>query len=347
MNKKGDFFMKKNLLVLVLLLCLTGLLFAEGSKEIAIDDNWPTKSINLIVPWNPGDGTDLAARAYAQALQNVTGKAVVVINKPGASGSVGTLYASKLPADGYNILFSPETPGTFQVMGISNIGFDSFDGIMMMAEDTKVIVVDGDSKYQNINDLITAIKANPGKVKMAYSGPGASGHIQGLLFKAMGLETSMTPFGGGAAGLTAVMGGQVDFTFANTATTLGYIKSGDLKPLAVFTDKENKALPGVPAFTDILPESKKYLPLGFPYSVLVPKGTDQKLIKQIISATEKATADSAWTDYLAVRDSYNTLYEFKGEQVNEYWKKWQKLVDYLLYDAGVTKYSPEKFGIER
>ncbi|MFA7119634.1 MAG: tripartite tricarboxylate transporter substrate binding protein [Sphaerochaetaceae bacterium] len=338
--------MRKKMISLALLLCLAGLLFAQGSTETATTV-WPTKSINLIVPWNPGDGTDLAARAYAQALQNVTKQPVVVINKPGASGSVGTLYASQLPADGYNILFSAETPGTFQVMGISTIGFDSFEGIMMMAEDTKVIIVKGDSKYQTIQELIDAIKANPGKVKMAYSGPGASGHIQGLLFKAMGLETSMTPFGGGAAGMTAVMGGQVDFTFANTATTLGYIKSGDIKPLAVFSDKENKALPGVPAFTDAMPESKKYLPLGFPYSVLVPKGMDKAIINQIIAATEKATEDPAWLEYLSTRASYNTLYQYKGEEVNTYWKKWQSLVDYLLYDAGVTKFSPEKFGIER
>jgi len=336
--------MRKKMIPIALLLCFAGLLFAQGAADKA---TWPTKSINLIVPWNPGDGTDLAARAYAQALQNVTKQPVVVINKPGASGSVGTLYASQQPANGYNILFSAETPGTFQVMGISTIGFDSFEGIMMMAEDTKVIIVKGDSKYQTIQQLLEGIKANLGKVKMAYSGPGASGHIQGLLFKAMGLDTSMTPFGGGAAGMTAVLGGQVDFTFANTATTVGYIKSGDIKPLAVFSDKQNKALPGVPAFTEVMPESKKYLPLGFPYSVLVQKGTGKAIINQIITATVKATEDPAWLEYLSTRASYNTMYQYKGEDVNAYWKKWQSLVDYLLYDAGVTKYSPEKFGIRR
>ncbi|MFA6891202.1 MAG: tripartite tricarboxylate transporter substrate binding protein [Sphaerochaetaceae bacterium] len=339
----------KKLSLYVLVLFLSSAMFAQGASEPAASqaESWPAKSINLIVPWNPGDGTDLAARAYAQAVQDVTGQPVVVINKPGASGSIGTLYASQQSKDGYSVLFSAETPGTFQIMGISNIGFGAFDGIMMMAEDTKVIVVKGDSPYKTIQDLIDAIKANPGKIKMAYSGPGASGHIQGLLFKAMGLETSMTPFGGGAAGMTAVMGGQVDFTFANTATTLGYIKSGDLRPLAVFTDKENKALPGVPAFTDVMPESKKYLPLGFPYSVLVPKGTDPEIVRQIIAVSQKAVQDKAWLDFLSTRASYVTLYQYTGDEVNAYWTKWQSLVDYLLYDAGVAKYSPEKFGIQR
>ena len=339
---------RKCIATLLVFALLAEILVAQGGTETAASDvKWPTKSINLIVPWNPGDGTDLAARAYAQALQNVTGKPVVVINKPGASGSVGTLYASQQAADGYNILFSAETPGTFQVMGISDIAFESFQGIMMMAEDTKVIVVKGDSQYATLDDLLSAIKSNPGKIKMAYSGPGASGHIQGLLLEKMGYQTSMTPFGGGAAGLTAVMGGQVAFTFANAATTLGYIKSGDLKPLAVFSNKENPALPGVPAFTSIVPGSDAYLPLGFPYCVLVPKNTEKALVNQIIKATEQAIQNSAWTDFLAARTSYNTLYEYKGEAVNDYWKKWQSLVNYLLYDAGVTKYNPEKFGIAR
>lgn len=343
--------MKKRIITVALLLLYTIMVvFAAGETEqsLVAEPEWPTKAINLIVPWNPGDGTDLAARAYAQGLQNVTGKPVVVINKPGASGSIGTLYASQQPSDGYNILFSAETPGTFQVMGVSDIAFENFEGITMLCEDTKIIVVKGNSKYQTIGDLIKAIQANPGKIKLAYSAPGASGHIQGLLFKAMGLDTSMTPFGGGIAGLTAVMGDQVDFTFANGATIMGYVQSGDLKPLAAFTDKRSTAFPDVPAFTEILPESGKYLPFGFPYSVLVPKGTDPTLINQIVEATKKVIEDKAWTDFIVSRPTYKTLYEYVGpEAVNGYWSRFMSIANWLLYDAGVTKFSPEKFNIKR
>lgn len=338
-------------IVLTFLICLiTSMLFATGQIEstISVVQEWPTKPINLIVPWNPGDGTDIAARAYAQALQNVTGQSVVVINKPGGSGSIGTLYASKQPADGYNILFSPETPGTFQVMGISDVSFDSFDGIMMLCEDTKFIVVKGDAPYRSIEDLIKAIKEDPGKIKLAYSAPGASGHIQGLILEALGLKTSMTPFGGGLAGLTAVMGGQVDFTFANGVTILGYVASGDIRALAAYTDQRSPAFPNVPAFTEILPESKKYLPLGFPYSVLVPKGTDPAIIDKIIEYSKKAIEDPAWKNFITQRPTYKTLYEYVGPKaVNEYWTRWMSIANWLLYDAGVTKYSPEKFGIKR
>ena len=341
--------MKKIFAVLVMLSSLSTALFSNGKDDFSGNvPMWPVKAVNLIVPWNPGDGTDLAARAYAQALQNVTGKPVVVINKPGASGSVGTLYASQQPADGYNILFSAETPGTFQVMGISDIAFESFDGISMMCEDTKVIVVKGDSKYKTIQDLVKDIKENPGKVKLAYSAPGASGHIQGLLFKAMGLDTAMTPFGGGIAGLTAVMGGQVDFTFANGATIMGYIASGNLRPLAVFTDKRNSAFSDIPAFTEIVPEAAEYLPFGFPYSVLVPKKTDPKIINIIVAYTQKAIQDPAWTTFVSSRPTYKTLYEYTGpDAVNTYWKRFMSIADWLLYDAGATKFSPEKFGIKR
>lgn len=340
----------KKVTLFALSLCLfISVLFAQGGRENTVKEasSWPTKSINLIIPWNPGDGTDLAARAYAQALQNVTGQPVVAINKPGASGSVGTMFAAQQVPDGYNILFSAETPGTFQVMGVSDVAFEKFDGISMMCEDTKVIVVKGDSKYTTIQALIADIKENPGKVRLAYSAPGASGHIQGLLFQAMGLNVAMTPFGGGAAGLTAVMGGQVDFTFANGATIMGHVAAGNLRALALFTDKENPAFPGVPAFTNVMPESQKYLPFGFPYSVLVPKGTDSIVINQIVEATKKAVEDKAWKDFLAARPTYKTLYEFGPEAVNSYWSRFMSIADWLLYDAGVAKYSPDKFGIKR
>ncbi len=339
---KEEFILKKGLLVCLTLLCA----FAAVSAQTKGTINYPTKAINLIVPWNPGDGTDIVARTYVQALKNYLSVPIVVLNKPGASGSIGTLYAAQRPADGYTVLFSAETPGTFEVMGIGNVSFSAFDGIIMMVEDTKAIVVKGNSPYKTLGDLISAIKANPGKIKMAYSGPGASGHIQGLLLKKMGFETSMTPFGGGSAGMTAVMGGQVDFTFANLTTTFGYLDSGDLRALAVFTDKRAKRLPDVPAFTEVVSDSKKYLPLGFPNCVLVPAGTPQHVKDILIEASKKAIQDPVWTEFLAAR-AYNTLHEITGDAVNEYWKDWSSRVCWLLHDAGVTKDSPEKFGIPR
>jgi tripartite-type tricarboxylate transporter receptor subunit TctC len=158
----------------------------------------------------------------------------------------------------------------------------------------------------------------------------------------------MTPFGGGAAALTAVMGGQVDFTFANGATIMGYVQSGDLRPLAAFTDKRSNAFPDVPAFTEIVSEAGKYLPFGFPYSVLVPAGTDDTVIDQITKYSKMAIGDSSWTEFLSSRPTYKTLYEYEGpEAVNKYWSRFRSVASWLLYDAGVTKYSPEKFNIER
>lgn len=337
----------KKFLVLFLIVIFSFSVFAEGSKEDS-SKTWPTKSITVINGWNPGDGTDLACRAYAQALQNVTGQPVVVVNKPGASGSVGTLYASQQPKDGYSILFSAETPGTFQVMGVSDVAFEAFDGISMMCEDTKIIVVSKDSKYKTIQDLLSDIKTNPKLVKLAYSSAGASGHIQGLILQSLGYETSMTPFGGGIKGITAVLGGQVDFTFANGATIMGYVQSGDLIPLAVFSDKRSPAFPDVPAFTEIVPDSTKYLPFGFPYSVLVPRGTDPAIEAQIVEYTNKAIEEPVWKDFINSRPTYKTLYEYSGpEQVNAYWSRFMSIADWLLDDAGVTKHSPSEFGIER
>ena len=334
-------------LLIAILLCMAPLFGNPSSDRSASQASWPVRPITLIIPWNPGDGTDLAGRAFAQALQNVTGQPVVVVNRPGASGSVGTIYASQQAPDGYTLLFSAETPGTFQIMGLTDVSFSDFEGIMVMAEDTRVLVVSRDSPYRTIQDLLNAMRANPGRIRLAYSGPGASGHIEGLILDALGYNVSMTPFGGGAAGLTAVMGGQVDYTGANTATIMGFVASGDLRPLATFTNRRTDALPGVPAITEVLPESSQFLPLGFPHAVLVPKNTPPDIRAQILAATEKAIEDRAWLDFLDARVSFRPLHEHRGPGVNEFWARWQSIVCWLLYDAGVTQRSPADFGIPR
>src|SRR5699024_10631111 len=151
-------------------------------------------------------------------LEKHIGQSVIVVNKEGASGSIGTDFVYNQASDGYTLLFSAETLANFRVMDNSDLGFEDFSPIKMIIQDSKVIVVAKDSKYNTFHDLVEDIKANPGKIKMSYSGPAASGHLQGLLFNELGLNISMTPYGGGNPAMIATMNGEVDFTFGNYGT---------------------------------------------------------------------------------------------------------------------------------
>ena len=328
-------FVKMSVLTLSLLL-IAGMAFAA----------FPTKAVTLVVPWGAGGITDRVARVFAPLFEKNLGVSVAVVNKPGASGAIGTEFVNSAKADGYTVMFSAETPGIFQVMGFSNLNFADFDALMMMVQDTKVIVVPKNSAYNSMEDLVADIKARPGKVRLSYSGPGASGHIQGLLFKEAGLNVSMTPFGGGSPALLATISGQVDFTFANVGTALDYIKTGELKPLGVFAAGEVESLPGVPSMIDSIPELEPYLLLRFPNCLMVKKGTPAEVEATLLKAAQAAVQEPEWLEFTD-SNYYERKHDLLGEAVSEYWDDWTSLVSWLLYDAGATKYSPEKFGIEK
>ncbi len=307
---------------------------------------YPDKPVTLVVPWNAGGVTDVAARGFASVLEKHLGQPVIVVNRPGASGAVGTEYVQSRPADGYTILWSAETPATFRVMGLSRLSFADFDPLVMMVDDPKVLVVGAKSPYKTMADLVADIKARPGKVRMAYSGPGASGHIQGLLLREAGLDIALIPFGSGGELTLAAINGTVEFSFPSTGLALSYLDSGDLRALAVWSDEPHDALPGVPPITQDVPELAKFMPLSFPQTLLIKKGTPPGVREKLMDAVNKALQDPQWIDFVT-RMRYKTMHHYTGQAVLDYWSRWESVVSWLLYDAGVAKASPADFGIPR
>lgn len=307
---------------------------------------YPDRPVSLVIPWGAGGVTDVAARAFAPVLEKYLGQPVVVVNRPGASGAIGTEYVNSRPADGYTILYSAETPATFRVMGLSKLTFSDFDPLIMMVDDPKVLVVSGKSPYKTLNDLVADAKAHPGKVRMSYSAPGASGHIQGLLLRAAGLDIALVPFGSGAELTLAVINGTVEFAFPSTGLALGYVKSGDLRALAVWSDEPSEAFPGVPPITAGVPEMKKFMPLSFPNCLVIKKGTPPEVRKVLLDAIVKASNDPQWREF-ASKMHYKTMHNLRESAVLDYWTRWESIVSWLLYDAGVAKASPADFGIPR
>ena len=337
---------RKLVLVLSLVILATSVVGCTQKNDKDELSEYPSKPITMVVPWSVGGITDRVARTFQPIFEEKIGQPVTIVNKEGASGSIGTAFANDQAADGYTVLFSAETPALFQIMDVSDLSFDDFDFIKMLVHDTKVIVVPKDSKHETLESLLIEIKEKPGKVKMSYSGPGASGHIQGLLFNKVGLDVSMIPYGGGNPSMVATLGGEVDFTFGNYATIKDYLETGELKALATFTPEQSEILPNVEPVTKALPEIKEYLPMYFPNSLLVKKGTPEDIKEKITKATIETLEDERWKEFLE-QESYTSLGDLNEEEIEAYWHKYTSINAWLLYDAGVVDKNPEDFDIER
>jgi len=325
--------------------CAAMSVFASGQKEAS----YPQKAITMIIPYGAGGTTDIHGRQFAIQLQKQLGKPVTVVNQGGASGSKGCKSVLDAAPDGYTVLFTAESLGTQRVVGLSEMSYDDFAPIMAVTNDPKVIVVGKDSKYNKLQDLLDDMKANPGKIKMSYTGPGGSGHVQALIMEKLGYKAALTAYTGGADCLLAVMSKQVDFTNSNYSTIVGYLKSGDLKVLAVSGSTRLPANPDVPTFGEVDKNAVPYMKNAFtPLNFLVSKDVPSDIQKILRDAALKAVKDPEWVKF--VNDNCaEKLYEAypKIDDIKKYYKDWESMVSWMLYDAGVAKYSPEKFGIAK
>lgn len=320
-----------------------------AESDLVATADYPTKPMTMIIPYGAGGTTDTWGRKLAVLLEKYLGQSITVTNQGGASGSIGSQFVKDQPSDGYTLLVCAETMGTYRTMNICDLGYDDFTVISPLVGDPKVLVVGKDSKYNTLEELLDDIKANPGKITMSHSGPGGSGHNQGLVLKELGYDVAMTSFDSGNDALLGVIGGQVDFTNPNISTLGGYIESGDVKPLAVFSSERMEAYPDIPAFTETVPESEKYLDI--PYTLLsfvVNNDTPQEVVDVLKAATQKVFADPEWTDFVKKNAADPVFEKYTDDaSIQAFYDNWKSVICWLQYDNGVAEKSPEEFGIKR
>ena len=202
---------------------------------------YPDKPVTLVVPYGPGGASDLAARALASVAPNITGEPLVVVNRPGAGGVVGSTYVARAKADGYNLLLS--RVGSNGVAPAINLKtpykWNDFTFLGLLELNPVVYVVQSSSPFKTLKDVVEAIKKNPGKYSYSTSGPTTILNMgfQKLLADA-DLSTSavkMVPYKGGGGAKTALLGGHVDFLCINLSTVIDQIQAGRLRALAVTT----------------------------------------------------------------------------------------------------------------
>ena len=260
----------------------------------AADGNWPTgKAITYMVPFPPGGNTDSLARVVAQPLSKALGTPVVIDNKGGAGGSVGSALAARAPADGFMILGGTISSHAINVSLYPKLDYDpvkSFEPVAMLGSGPLVLVVPAASSYKTLEDVMAASKAKAaaGGLSSASPGTGTSPHMAlELLAYQSGVKFTHVPYKGSGPAVQDVIGGQVDMMFDTTLIVGPHIQSGKLRPIAVTSSKRLESLPNVPTIAEA---GQKGFDMGSWQAVFAPAGTPKPVIDRLHAEIMKIVA---------------------------------------------------------
>ena len=258
---------------------LVAALFACAA--LAAQAAYPDKPVRIVVPWAPGGSTDILARTVAEKLTRSLGQPVVVENKPGASGNIGSDYVAKSAPDGYTLLFGSMSTHAINHALMPNMpfkGVDDFTPIAMLAFVTNTVVIHPSVPANTLPEFIAYAKANPGKVAYASAGPGSTNHLSAALLEKMaGIQMLHVPYKGGAPGITDTVGGQVQMFVTAGTQSLPHVKAGKLKLIAVTEKKRSTLLKDVPTVAETLPGYE----MAVWYGAFGPKGMPAELTRRL------------------------------------------------------------------
>jgi tripartite-type tricarboxylate transporter receptor subunit TctC len=246
---------------------------------------YPTKPVRLVVPFPAGGTTDILARAVAQKLSETWGQPVIVDNRPGAGGNIGSELVAKSPPDGYTLLMG--TVGTHAINPslYAKMPYDhvkDFTPVILVAGVPNVLVVNLSLPVNSVQELIAYGKANPNKLNFASSGNGTSIHLAGELFKTMtGVFMTHFPFQGSNPALLSLMSGDMDVMFDNLPSSLQFIKAGKLRALAVTSAERSSALPDLPTLSE---SGLAGFEASSWFGVLAPAGTPRDIVTKLNGA---------------------------------------------------------------
>jgi tripartite-type tricarboxylate transporter receptor subunit TctC len=263
-----------------------------GPAAVLAQTAFPTKPITIVVPFTAGGTTDILARVVGLHMGTTLGQPVIVDNRAGAGGNIGSQLVARAAPDGYTILMG--TVGTHAINQslYKTMPFDpikDFAPLSRVAMVPNLLVANPGQPYRTVKELIAYVKANPGKVSYASSGNGTSIHLSAELFKQMaGVEMQHVPYRGSAPAVADLLGGQTAIMFDNMPSAIPHVKGDKLRALAVTTSRRSPALPDVPTVAEA----------GVPgyeatswFGLLAPAGTPADVVARLNGAIVKALAD--------------------------------------------------------
>jgi len=265
--------------------CIVGGLFAmlpTAALSADAPEAWPTKRITYVVPFAPGGNTDTLARIISEKLTGTLGQPVIVDNKPGAGGNIGSDFVAKAKPDGYTILGGTISSHAINSSIYPKMPYDAtkdFEPITLIASSPLVLAVPANSPYKTAKDLLAAAKAKPGDLTFASAGTGTSPHLAGELLKSVThVDVTHVPYKGSGPAVTDLIAGHVQFMF-DTALIVGpHIKAGKLRPLAVTSSKRVKTLPDVPTLVEAGVPGYE---IGSWQAIFAPAGTPKPIVQKL------------------------------------------------------------------
>jgi tripartite-type tricarboxylate transporter receptor subunit TctC len=287
-------------LVLIEAVRLIALSLVLGLMAPVLGQDYPTRTIKLVVPFGPGGPTDVSARLVTQIVQSQLGAPMIVENRPGAGGAIGSKAVATADPDGYTLLLA--TSATLGVVPAvtSNPGYDpvkSFTPVARVSDSTLVLVVPKDFPANTVGELVAYAKAHPGALSYASAGVGNQTQLLAELFKAKtGVDIVHVPYKSGAEMTTAVMSGQVQMAFPDVSILLPLIRDGKIKALAVSTATRHPQLPDVPTMIESgVPD----FILTFWSGVVAPAGTPPAIVSRLNTAINAGLTSPSVTQTLA------------------------------------------------
>lgn len=259
---------------------------------VATAQEFPTKPIELVIPYGPGGSHDLTARALASVAHQYLGQPMLVVLKPGGGGAVGSQYVIRAKPDGYTLMLGGTGPNTiFALVQKAPIGPGQFTSIARINYSPAIFSVRAEAPWKTFGEILDYMKKNPGKFNFANTGPwGAADFPMRMVAQAAGVEYNNIPFDGGGPALLAVLGGHADGSFLFTAQLLPQIGAGKMRPLAVTDTRRLRDLPNVRT----LREQGVDVVFTQWRSVLAPKGIPQGIAEKLEAAFKRMTEDNSF-----------------------------------------------------
>jgi tripartite-type tricarboxylate transporter receptor subunit TctC len=280
-----------------LIIALAAVALAAATPALA---EYPDHAVQIVVPYTPGGTVDLLARALGPRLTAAWGQPVVILNRPGAGGSVGADQVAKSAPDGYTLLLSTNSPLTTNLALYSNLGYDTlrdFEPVILAGENSLVLAADPKLPVKTLQELIALAKSEPGKLNAATSGNGSTGHLAlATLNKQAGIAITHVPYRGGMPSLMAAISGEVQLVFSDIVPAMPQIRDNRLTALGLTGLHRARIAPDIPTFDE------QGLP-GFSITAWIaavaPKGTPGDVVHKLNAEIERALKDPDFANQIA------------------------------------------------
>lgn len=298
----------------------------------ALASGYPSKPITLIVPWAPGGGTDVVARALAKPAGDYLGVQITVVNRPGGSGAVGLAEAMRAKPDGYTLAVLPVELAFLNQTGLYPFGLDAFEPVILVNSDPAGLTVRANANWKNASDFIQYAKANPGKAAIGHSGAGLLWHLAAVaLEKATGAKFTLVPYDGAAPAIKALLGGEIEAVTVSVPEVASQVIPGNLKLLGVMDNQRFPMFPDVPT----LKEQGFNVAITTFRGIGAPAGTPKEVVDKLHDAFKHALESDGYKELMS-KLGFGIAYRNPEDYKVFFMQTAEKLGD-LLSAAGLKK----------